>query len=246
MTALGDLWDRVTATSPAPTATTVWVTAAIAAALVVVPGLWPVARHAVTLVHEAGHAVVAALTGRRLTGIRLHADTSGLTVSRGRTRGPGMALMLLAGYPAPALLGLAAAWAVSDGRSGTLLWLLLVTLALMLVLVRNLFGLWVVLVGGLGVAAVTLRADAGLQTAVACTLAWFWLLAAPRTVLELAASRRRSRSRTSDADQLAAVTHVPAWFWVGALLVVTVAAALAGALLLVPDGVVAAAVGDVA
>ena len=232
---MGELWARVTAVQPAPTADVVALCAGLALALVLVPGLWPVARHAVTVAHEAGHAVVAALTGRRLTGIRLHADTSGLTLSRGRPRGPGMALMLLAGYPGPAALGVGAAVLVAAGRSVLVLWLLLAVLAAMLLLVRNLFGLWVVLVGGAGVAAVSWYAAPSVQTAVACTLAWFWLLAAPRTVLELAASRRRPGARTSDADQLASVTGVPAVVWVVVLLLVTVGAALAGAAVLLPD-----------
>lgn len=232
---MNELWDRVTAVQPPPAADVVARCAGIALALVLVPGLWPVARHAVTVAHEAGHAVVAALTGRRLTGIRLHADTSGLTLSRGRPRGPGMALMLLAGYPGPAALGLGAAALVAAGRSVLLLWLLLAVLAGMLLLVRNLFGLWVVLVGGAGVAAVSWYATPTVQTAVACTLAWFWLLAAPRTVLELAASRRRPGARTSDADQLATVTRVPAVVWVAVLLILTVGAALGGAAILLPD-----------
>lgn len=235
---MDEFWDRVTAVQPPPSTGVVALTAGIAAVLVLAPGLWPVARHAVTVAHEAGHAVVAALTGRRLTGIRLHADTSGLTLSRGRPRGPGMALMLLAGYPGPAALGLGAAALVAAGRSVLLLWALLAALALMLVLVRNLFGLWVVLVGVAGVAAVSWYATPPVQTAVACTLAWFWLLAAPRTVVELAASRRRSGSRTSDADQLAAVTHVPAVVWVAVMGLLALAAAAAGTAILLP-GVVA-------
>ena len=237
MSGVAELWERITAVLPPPTSATVAWTAAVAALLVVVPGLWPVTRHAVTVAHEAGHAVVAALTGRRLTGIRLHADTSGLTLSRGRPRGPGMILMLLAGYPGPALLGVGAAALVAAGRSVLLLWALLVLLALMLLLVRNLFGLWVVLAGGAGVAVVTWYATAPVQTAVSATLAWFWLLAAPRTVLELAVTRRRSGSRTSDADQLAGLTHVPAVVWVALFLVLTLTAALAGAAILAPDAV---------
>src|SRR5699024_12319039 len=62
-----------------------------------------------TITHEGGHALVALLTGRRLTGIRLNRDTSGVTLSRGRPRGAGIVVTLLAGYPAPALTGLAAA-----------------------------------------------------------------------------------------------------------------------------------------
>ena len=73
-------------------------TGALALLLVVVA--WPRVRLLVTVVPEAGHAVVAVLVGRRLTGIRLHSDTSGLTVSRGRPRGPGMVAMLAAASPA--------------------------------------------------------------------------------------------------------------------------------------------------
>ena len=42
-----------------------------------------------------------AATGRRLAGIRLHSDTSGLTVSRGKPTGIGMILTAAAGYTAP-------------------------------------------------------------------------------------------------------------------------------------------------
>lgn len=224
-----DLWERVTAVHPAPTPDVVALTAAVAVALVVLPGVWPVARHAVTVAHEAGHAVVAAATGRRLSGIRLHSDTSGLTVSRGPRRGPGMVLMLAAGYPAPGLLGLGGAALVAHGRGPLLLWALLVALALMLLLIRNLFGLWVVLVGGAGVAAVTWAATPAVQTAAATALAWFWLLAAPRAVLELA----RRRGPASDADQLARLTRLPAALWVLLLLAATVTTAVAGGRLLV-------------
>ncbi|MDT7621592.1 MAG: hypothetical protein QOF99_2493, partial [Pseudonocardiales bacterium] len=61
-------------------------------------GLWRIARTVVTIAHEGGHAMIAVLTGRRLAGIRLHSDTSGVTVSVGRTTGPGMVLTALAGY----------------------------------------------------------------------------------------------------------------------------------------------------
>ncbi len=66
------------------------VAVALAAVLVLVPAAWRLTRHAVTIVHEGGHGLAATLSGRRLAGIRLHSDTSGLTVSVGRPRGPGM------------------------------------------------------------------------------------------------------------------------------------------------------------
>lgn len=232
---LAEIWDRITTVQPLPAPGTVLLTAALALALVTVPGLWPVARHAVTVVHEAGHAVVAVLVGRRLTGIRLHSDTSGLTVSRGRPRGPGMVLTLLAGYPAAALLGLASAAVLARGYAVGLLWGLLLALVLLLLQIRNLFGLWVVLVGLAGVVAVTWWGAPAVQSATALALTWFWLLAAPRTVLELARSRRRERSRTSDADQLARLTRVPAPLWVLLMLVVCLGAAALGATWLLPN-----------
>jgi len=234
MAAMSDLWDRISAVQPLPAPGVVVAMAALALALVVVPGLWPVTRHVVTIAHEAGHAVVAVLTGRRLTGIRLHSDTSGLTLSKGRPRGPGMVAMLLAGHLGPAALGLGAAALLAQGHAVGVLWGLLVALGLMLLMVRNLFGLWVLLVVGAGVAAVTGWASPEVQSAVAYTLTWFWLLAAPRTVVELAAARRRG-ARTSDADQLAAVSHVPAAIWVLLLLLLTGAAAVVGTAFLLPD-----------
>lgn len=222
---LADLWDRVTAVQPLPDSTTALLTVAVAAALVLVPFVWPVTRHLVTVAHEGGHAVVAVLAGRRLSGIRLHSDTSGLTVSRGRPTGLGMVMTLLAGYTAPALVGLGAAAVLAQGRPVALLWGVLLLLALLLLQIRNLFGLWVVLVCGLGAFAVTWWASADVQQWVAWTLTWFLLLGAPRAVLELARSRRSSRG-TSDPDQLARLTRVPAVLWVFLFVVVTVGAAV--------------------
>lgn len=222
---LADLLDRVTAVQPLPDSTTALLTVAAAAALVLVPFVWPVTRHVVTVAHEGGHAVVAVLAGRRLSGIRLHSDTSGLTVSRGRPTGLGMVMTLLAGYTAPALVGLGAAAVLAQGRPVALLWGVLLLLALLLLQIRNLFGLWVVLVCGLGAFAVTWWASAEVQQWVAWTLTWFLLLGAPRAVLELARSRRSSRG-TSDPDQLARLTRVPAVLWVFLFVVVTVGAAV--------------------
>lgn len=231
---IAELWSRVVAAQPLPAAPVVLATAGIAVVLVLVPWLWRVTRHLVTVAHEGGHAVAAVLSGRRLTGIRLHSDTSGLTVSRGRPRGPGMVVTLLVGYTGPALVGLGAAALLSTGRAVALLWGVLLLLALLLLQIRNLFGLWVVLVCGAGVFAVSWWLAPEQQFAVALTLTFFLLLGAPRAVLELLATRRAG-ARTSDPDQLARLTRVPAGAWVAVLVVVTVGAALAGVGLLLPD-----------
>lgn len=206
--------DDVLAPRPLPGPGLVAASALLAAALVVLPGAWPVARHVVTIVHEGAHGVAAMLTGRRLVGIRLHSDTSGLTVSRGRPRGPGMVLTLAAGYPGPALAGLGAAATLATGRPLAVLWGSLLLLALLLLQVRNLFGLWSVLASGAALVALTRWADDDAQVAAAYALTWFLLLAAPRPVVELQRERRRRRTRTSDADQLARLTRVPGVVWI--------------------------------
>ena len=74
---LSQFTDRLLATSDPVTAAVVVGTAALALVVVAVRPVWRVARHGVTIAHEGGHALVAVLVGRRLSGIRLHSDTSG-------------------------------------------------------------------------------------------------------------------------------------------------------------------------
>lgn len=196
----------------------------VAAALAFVPPVWEVTRHVATLVHEAGHAVVAVLTGRRLNGIRLHADTSGLTVSTGRARGPGMIATAAAGYPAPSAVGLGVLALVVHDHATWALTVALAVLVAMVVFIRNWFGLLVVVVAGAAVALVTYRADGPVQDLALMTFAWFLLLAGPRTSLDLWGHRRRVTSRTTDADILARLTHVPALIWNALFVVVSIAA----------------------
>jgi hypothetical protein len=226
--ALGRFWARVSATAPDPPAATLWATAALAAVLVLVPMLWRTTRHVVTIAHEGAHGVTALATGRRLSGIRLHSDTSGLTVSAGRPSGPGMVLTCAAGYTGPGLIGLGAAALFASGHAVALLWALLALLALLLVQIRNWYGLWSVLVTGAVVAAATLWLPPHGQVAFAAVGTWFLLLAAPKAVLELQRSRRRRGAPDSDADQLARLTRVPAIVWVGVFLLVDLGALVLG------------------
>jgi Peptidase M50B-like len=224
-----EVWHRATATQPAPSGWVVALTAVLAAFLVWAPGAWPITRHVATIAHEAAHGFAALMSGRKLQGIRLHSDTSGLTVSAGRTTGPGMIITTAAGYVGPGLLGLGAATLLAHHRAVGLLWVLLLLLALLLIQVRNWFGLWSVLLSAAVVFGVSWWLQPQVQSAFAYSLTWFLLLAAPRPVLELQAHRRDTRTTSSDADQLARLTQVPAFVWVGFFLVVTVGALVLGA-----------------
>src|SRR5260370_37876060 len=108
MAVLREVWDRVGGTQPAPPGWEIAACAGVALLVIASRPAWHVARNAITIAHEGGHAVISLLTGRKLDGIRLHADTSGVTFSRGRRTGLGMVLTAAAGYIPPSVLGLAA------------------------------------------------------------------------------------------------------------------------------------------
>ncbi|QDO86963.1 M50 family metallopeptidase [Ornithinimicrobium ciconiae] len=229
-----DIWDAATSTQPLPSLAGALVLAALALLVTWTPTGYRFIRHGVTIVHEAGHATVAVLTGRQLRGIRLHADTSGVTISRGRPRGPGMVATLAAGYPAPAVLGFASAALLSQGYAVGWLWLMVALCALMLIQIRNFYGLWVLLVAGALVGGATWLLPAEGAGWIAHLLVWALLLAAPRSVVELQRQRGRGGARQSDVDQLAALTGVPATLWVGLFWLICVACLVAGAVLLAP------------
>ncbi|HYH31852.1 MAG TPA: M50 family metallopeptidase [Pseudonocardia sp.] len=188
----------------------------LAAALALLAVLWSASwrwtRTVVTIAHEGGHALVAVLAGRGLTGIRLHADTSGLTVSTGARRGPGLVFTFLGGYPAPSLLGLGGAALVAADRAALMLWIAIGLLVATLVHVRNVFGAFSVLATGALVAGVAWWGQPQLQDGFGAALCWFLLFGGLRAVREL--QRSRHRSGASDADMLARLTHVPRGMWV--------------------------------
>ncbi|MEH0841823.1 M50 family metallopeptidase [Micromonospora sp. CPCC 205711] len=229
---LGDLWDKLFSAQPDPPPLLVLLTAVVALAVVATRLPWRVARNAVTIAHEGGHALVALLTGRRLHGVRLHSDTSGLTLSAGRPTGPGMILTLLAGYVAPSLVGLAGAWLLGGNRITLLLWVAVALLLAMLVMIRNVFGVVSLLVTGGVVLAVSWYASPQVQAAFAWTGVWFLLLGGVRPVFELQRLRSRGRMPQSDADQLARLTPFPAFFWVTFFGLVNLLALAVGAALL--------------
>ena len=228
------LWDRLAGTQPDPPAWLVLADGVAAVAAVVHRPTWRVTRNVVTIAHEGGHALIAVLTGRRLYGIRLHSDTSGLTVSRGSPTGPGMVATAAAGYLTPPLLGLAGAWLLAAGHLIATLWAALVMLAAMLVAIRNVYGAVAVLITGLTILAVSVLAPEKIQAAFGYLAIWFMLAAGLRPVLELHRQRRRGRAPATDADQLARLTGVPPSLWVALFGIVALVAIIAGARLLIP------------
>ena len=227
-----DIWDSLFGAQPDPPGLLVLVTALVALVAVAVRPIWRVARNAITIAHEGGHALAALLTGRKLRGIRLEFDTSGLTLSAGRPTGPGMVFTLMAGYIAPSLVGLAGAWILGGNRITLLLWLAVALLLLMLINIRNAFGVISVVITGAIVFAVSWFAEPEVQAAFAYAGVWFLLIGGLRPVSELQKLRRRGRMPDSDADQLGRLTRTGALFWVGFFYLVTAAVLVIGTFML--------------
>jgi hypothetical protein len=239
---VSDVWHQVVSVQAAVPYLLVLVTAAAAVAVVVEPRLWHVFRNVVTIAHEGGHALVAVVCGRRLRSIRLHSDTSGLTVTRGRPSGPGMVFTLIAGYLFPSVIGLGAAALLAAHRITLTLWLSIVLLLLMLFMVRNLYGVLAIVLTGGAAFIVSWYASSPAQAVFAYFAVWLLLIGGVRPLFELAGQRRRREVHGSDVDQIAGLTHVAAVIWLGLFIAATGIALLLGISLLgllhiPPDGI---------
>ncbi|ORI14780.1 hypothetical protein BJD99_00160 [Rhodococcus sp. 1163] len=223
-----EFWDRISAVSPTPPAWIVQIASLVAVLIVLVPLTWRIARNVVTIFHEFAHLLVAFATGRRLMGVRLHSDTSGVAISSGKPTGLGVIAMTFAGYVGPSLIGLGAAWVLGTQHAIAVLWIGVIAIALMLIMIRNVFGFISLVVFGALLFTVSWWGTGEQQVAAAYFITLFLLVAGPRPVLELQRSRSRGRARDSDADQLARLTFLPGIVWAGLFLVVTVGCLVLG------------------
>lgn len=205
---------------------------AVATAVIVltsVPRCWRILRQASTIVHEMGHVLAAWLTGRRVSGIKLHSDTSGLTVSTGKPRGPGMLVTLLAGYPAPGLLAVMMTGLATTGYTGASLTLYNVVILLALLLSRNVIGVLSCLISLAVTGLIWWMNHEDVVAYAVVALAVFYAWAGMRGTFDVITVHTRAMGRPgtghhralqqaaqSDAGKaahaLAAIT-VPAWIW---------------------------------
>ena len=189
-------------------------------------GIWRLARHISVIAHEGAHAVAGFSMGRRGIGVRLNRNATGETATRGPVRGLGRIVTAFAGYLGPSVFGLSAAVLIAQDHIVAVLWLAVVFLAIMLLLVRNFFGVISVALNGGLIFLVLHYGSTELQTFAAYALSWFMLLSGVRFALTLP-------SNAGDADTLRGLTRVPGFVWAALWLVITVTALWVGGHLLI-------------
>jgi hypothetical protein len=196
------------------------------ALLAVLGNLWFV--HLDTAVHEGGHAFVAYLAGRRVSGVWLNKDENSYTWHYGRPRGAGRIATAAAGYTGPPLVGLASASLLGAGKVTAVLILSVLGLAFLLLVVRTGFGELFVASVGASLVVAGRFSPAWVQVGYAHFLTWFLLFSGPKSVLVLHRARRQG-AEGSDADRLADLTHIPGLVWVLGFGAVSLWCALKGA-----------------
>lgn len=187
-----------------------------------------VGDYLVTVVHEGGHAVAALLCDHgRVSRIELftHAGArrrgnSGLTYTQTFGR-PARVLVSAAGYPAPAALGLAVLALLHTGHGKGALAALVGSLAVMLFVIRTVFGAFLVLIVGAALYLTFLYGPTSVQAMVVGVFAWTLLFGSVHDAVGLL---RFGGGTYSDATNLAAITRATAEGWAALFVLLTVAA----------------------
>ncbi|MEU4237882.1 M50 family metallopeptidase [Actinoplanes sp. NPDC026619] len=164
-----------------------WTTGVVA--FVAAVPLWRYTTHAITIAHEGGHAMFGSLAGLFVKKIRIDRGGDGSTGFSKAIKDLGLLETLMAGlfgYLGPSLFGLAGAWMLVHSVSPrSILLMTLVLMALLLVMVRNVFGLFVVPLTGALIWVVAMRSNEEVQLVFAYIWVWFLLMGGVRQIPEL-------------------------------------------------------------
>lgn len=166
-----------------------------------------------TIVHEAGHALSAVMTGGGVYLIEITSPDGGRTVPWHPSRFSTV-VSIFAGYAAPPLAGLGIAALLGYGKAQAALILTVVAMALVLTVSRDVLTIVCVAAVGLVAFAAVYWGSTGLQQWVTYTEAWVLLLCETAGVWTLVRNRLRGHSFGDDADLLAEETHIPGPVWI--------------------------------
>jgi peptidase M50B-like protein len=188
----------------------------------VMPGFWELVRHVTVMAHEGAHAVVGSCQGRRVQGVRLEPNGDG-----GTDLGPHPPVTAgVVGYLGPSGFGLAAAGFIAHSQIVPVLWIGVVLLAILLLSLRNVFGIAVVIGTGFLLLSIARSRNAGVEAVVVYGLSWLLLLSGIRVVLQ-------HRAGAKDAGILRELTGLPRGLWYRLWLIGSIAALAWGSTMLV-------------
>lgn len=187
--------------------------------LVTYDPIWSYVRNIVTVSHEGGHALTAFITGRRVVSVKFKFDTSGETISEGRERGLGLVLTFMGGYTSPALMALGFSFLISHGYVKLTLVIIGVLLFTLLLLVRNIWGAFIVFFLTSTTYAL-FYATSVIQTLALTFITVFLIVSSWKPVIEMYIERKNAKNRDNDADMLRKLTFLPYHFWVLTFLVI--------------------------
>ena len=196
-----------------------------ALAAVGVQEIWLLARHVNTIAHEGAHAIAGSAVGRRIRGVKLQPNATGVTAMSGG-KAAGNVTVGFVGYLGPSAFGLGAAKLIELGHSAAVLWLTLLLLILLLVVLRSAFSFVSVLVIGGLLYIIARYGSVGADSVTAYAVAWFLLLSGVRVVFDDGIS-------AADAGNLARLTHTRPGCWVWLWLIGSILALAVGGMLLV-------------
>lgn len=208
-----------------------------AVAVGVLLALGPTARitmHMGTAVHEIGHGLTAAALGGVVSRITMAPDGSGLATTglpqRARVR---VALVSLAGYLAPGILGLASLQMAVAGHGP--IWLAYLTGVTVVMLLLAMRSWWAILVAALGAAAGWAVLHVGAGWAATVSIAALAGLYLARGLADTGNQLRALRQgATTDAWRLSRQTGLPARLFAGVQAALALGMAVTGVWLLLP------------
>lgn len=213
-----------------------WTTGVVA--FVAAGPLWRYTSHAITIAHEGGHAMFGSLTGLVVKGIRIDRDGSGQTGYSKKVSDFGLIQTLaaaLAGYLGPSMFGLAGAWMLVHGVAPrAILLMTLVLMAMMLVMVRNVFGFVAVPLTGALIWVVAMRSSEQVQLVFAHIWVWFLLIGGSRQIPDLYFGWQLGGE--PDTGALSNKTGLPSAFFVALFWAGSLAALIYGGVLLLRQG----------
>ena len=174
--------------------------------VVMVPFLWPIARHVNVMAHEGAHALAAVLLGFALETVILKREEGLTTYKAARDAILRLVTVSFVGYLGPSLFGLVAAKLIETGHVVTVLWLAIVLLVLLFFFLARSLGVVSVPVAVFLLVLVTRNAHAWLEELVVYGLTWLLLLDGVRIAVAHGVN-------ASDAVNLHGRTHIHPRFW---------------------------------